>query len=211
MRKTTINQKGSSMVEMLGVLTIIGMVGMGAIKFIGGVHNVFIQNMVVNEARDLQKVISDRYRFEGNYNDLFDGRNDPDAVAKFLCGEGDNKKRMAPYQMCSGDKMHHRGGGAVLVYPVSGDTTKYTMVFEGLSDTACSSLAQVNWFTRQKSDVYQMVITDGKDQTTFVANSPYVEDETAEGIATGIFPVGASQALAACANGNNSKVQLTFF
>ena len=158
MKKPVTNQIGSSMVEMLGVLTILGMVGMAAIKFIGGVHNVFIQNMVVSEARDLQKSISDRYRFEGNYaQELFNGRScgedgGSDTVASFICNN-----KMAPFQMCSGGKLHHKGGGEVKICQHT-DNDKYYMIFYNLSDTACAALAQVNWYTRQKSDIYQMVI-----------------------------------------------------
>lgn len=214
MKKTLQNQSGSSMVEMLGVLTIIGMVGMGAIKFIGGVHNVFIQNMVVNEARDLQKSISDRYRFNGNYSDLFNGRSceGEDTVATYICNN-----KLAPFQMCSGGKLHHRGGGDVKICrytlvqaegaEATPDDTKYVMIFYGLSNTACSSLAQVNWYTRQKSDIFQMVINGDVAGKTTIIDSHYIPGDHGDNI----FPVSTAKALAACNNDNDNTVQLTFF
>ena len=213
MRKFCNNQSGSSMVEMLGVLTILAMVGMGAIKFIGGVHNVFIQNMVVNDARELQKIISDRYRFEGNYEPLFNGRScdaEPDTVAQFLCGycEGcDSRNRMAPFQMCSNGKLHHRGGGAVRVCKYDDEYKHYVMFFEGLTDRSCSALAQVNWFTRQKSDIYRMVVNSGIAGKELVVESPLSKQEGSI-----VFPINASQAMAACSNGDtNNDIQLVFF
>lgn len=207
------NQTGSSMLEMLGVLTIIGMVGMGTIKFIGSVQNVFVQNMVVSEARDLQKAISDRYKFEGNYDNLFNNRScsdTPDTVAQFLCGacEGCNSKdRLAPFQMCSNGKLHHRGGGSVRVCAYDDEHKHYVMFFEGLTDRSCTALAQVNWYTRQKSDIYRMVINSGIAGKELAVESPFTKTEGSV-----VFPITASQAMAACSNGDtNNDIQLVFF
>ncbi len=207
------NQKGSSMVEMLGVLTILAILGMGTIKFIGGVQNVFIQNMVVSEARDLQKVISDRYKFEGNYKSLFESRScddEPDTVAQFLCGacEGCNSQdRMAPFQMCSNGKLHHRGGGSVRVCKYDDAYKHYVMFFEGLTDRSCTALAQVNWYTRQKSDIYRMIINSGITNKELAVESPFTKTEGSV-----VFPITASQAMTACSNGDsNNDIQLVFF
>lgn len=209
MRRLLIGQSGSSMVEMLGVLTIIGMVGMGTIKFIGGVHNVFAQNMIVNEARDLQKSISDRFRFNGNYEELFNGRGceGEDTVAAYICNN-----KLAPFQMCSDGKLHHHSGGDVKICryessPNEPDDTKYVMIFYSLSDTACSSMAQVNWYTRQKSDVYQMVINGNVEGKTTIIDSHYIPGDHGDNI----FPVSASKASSACNNDNDNTIQLVFF
>lgn len=211
MVKNINNQKGSSMVEMLGVLTVLAMLGMGTIKFIGNVHNVFIQNMVVSDARDLQKVISDRYRFEGNYENLFKNRScdaDPDTVAQFLCGacQGcDSRDRMAPFQMCSNGQLHHRGGGSVRICPYDEAYEHYVMFFEGLTDRSCTALAQVNWYTRQKSDIYRMIINSGVVGKELAVESQFTKTENSV-----VFPITASQAMAACSNEEND-IQLVFF
>lgn len=208
--KRVYDQKGSSMIEMLGVLTIIGMVGMGSIKIISNVYNLFIQNMIVTEARDLQKTLSDRYRFEGNYtSELFKNKEcdkeGVDEVAQFICNN-----KMAPFQMCSGGKLHHRGGGDVKICEHN-DKNKYYMTFYNLTNNSCAALAQVNWYTRQKSDVYQMSIYDGAasgdDIEPFVVDSSYSRNEAT----TNTFPISTIQALGACNHQDNNVIQLTFF
>lgn len=209
MQEKLINQKGSSMIEMLGVLTIVGMIGMGSIKIISSVYNLFIQNMIVTEARDLQKALSERYRFEGNYTiELFNNRScegDQDTVAQFICSQ-----KLAPFQMCSGGRLHHKGGGDVKVC-AHADNNKYYITFYNLTNNSCAALAQVNWYTRQKSDIYQMVIYSGTasedDVNTFVVDSSYSKNNET----THTFPVTTIQALGACNNQDNNVVQLTFF
>lgn len=212
MKKLLINQKGSSMVEMLGVLSIVGIVGLGILKIISSVQNMFTQNMVISEARDLQKYISDRYRFDGNYENLFKDRTcgengGDDTVAAFIC-----ENKLAPFQMCSNGKLHHRGGGDVKIckFSISANETdysKYNMIFYGLSNTACASLAQVNWYTRQKSDVYLMVINGDSNDNATTIYSQFITGDHGDNI----FPVSTAKALSACNNENNNTIQLTFF
>ena len=106
------NQSGATMIETLGVLTIVTMLGISAIKLIGNIFDIFKQNLVVNEVRDLQKAISGRYRFEGNYKELLENRT-PEETAQFVCNE-----KMAPYQMCIDGLLYHRMGGQVWIMPI---------------------------------------------------------------------------------------------
>lgn len=201
-------QNGSSMLEALGVLAVLGMIGISTIKFIGAIYDKFIQNMVVVEARDLQKSISDRYRFDGNYIKLFSGRSceGSDSVADFLCGtcaECNEKDRLVPFQMCKNGKIVHKGNGDVQICEYEGETDKYYMIYHGLTKTVCAALAQVDWHTRQKSEIYQMVINPEKS-SEFNVISPVI------GVSGNSFPITADQATKACVEEINT-VQFVFF
>ena len=54
------NQSGATMMEALGVLTIIVMLGVSVIKLVGNIFSMFNQAVVVSQIKDLQKVISER-------------------------------------------------------------------------------------------------------------------------------------------------------
>lgn len=204
MNKKLINQVGSSMIEMLGVLSVAGMLGYGVLKIIGTVHEFFIKNMVVSEARDLQKKISERYSFEGVYDTtLFSGRTceGDDTVAEYIC-----QQKLAPDQMCSNGKLHHRGGGDVKICQSEDDNDKdkYVMIFYELSKTTCVSLVQTDWYTRKKSYIYSMVV-NGANGTTIYSN--YIAGDHEDNV----FPVSAAKAMAICNNEDDNTVQMTFF
>ena len=200
------NQTGATMVEALGVLTIVSMLGVSVISLIGNIFDMFNQAVIVNQVRELQKSISDRYKFEGNYSMLFEGR-DTEAVASFLCEE-----KMAPFQMCQNGRLRHKGGGDVWIMPVivdeegTPDYGKYSMEFWGLSNKICVSIAQINWWTQKKSDIYKMVINYGQGNRQLVVNMPSVVEEGAEN-----FPVSANSVIKACSNDDNNDIMWIFY
>ncbi|MFR8204947.1 MAG: hypothetical protein ACLU99_00355 [Alphaproteobacteria bacterium] len=65
-----INQKGGTMVEAIAVISIMTVLGISAIKLIGGLFDGFKQNIVTSEIRELQKNVSARYSVDGHYGNL---------------------------------------------------------------------------------------------------------------------------------------------
>ena len=202
------NQSGATMMEALGVLTIIIMLGVSVIKLVGNIFSMFNQAVVVSQIKDLQKVISERYRFEGNYANLFEDRT-PEEVTAFLCDE-----KMAPFQMCNDGLLFHKSGGEVWIMPVENydeegepfnDYNKYAMTFWSLSDTTCINAAQINWYSQKKSDVYKMVINSGTDKE-LVVDVPYNIQEGSE-----TFPVPAAEVFRACSNNDNNQIEWIFY
>ena len=202
------NQVGATMMEALGVLTILILLGISSIRLIGNIYNMFRQSLVVNEVRDLQKVISDRYKFEGNYKELFEGKT-PEETAKFLCDE-----KMAPFQMCSDGLLYHRMGGKVWVMPVENvdsdgnsynDYSKYALSFWKMTDRTCLNAAQINWNTQQKSDVYKMIINSGTSKE-LVVDLPYNKQDGSV-----LFPVLPDQIIKACDNDDDNQIEWVFF
>lgn len=198
------------MLEMLGVLTIVIMLGVSTLKLVNSIMGMFRQNLVVGEIKDLQKVISERYKFEGNYKELFEGRT-PEQVAAFLCDS-----KMAPNQMCINGKLRHRMGGEVWVMPIENldeegnpvqDYSKYALVFWELTNKTCVNAAQINWYSKQKSDVYKMIINRGVADKEMVVDLPYNDEEGLNGR----FPVSAVEVMKACNKDDDNDIEWVFF
>ena len=202
------NQKGATMLEMLGVLTIIITLAISTIKLVGNIMGVFRQSLMISEVQDLQKAISDRYKFEGTYQDLLEGKT-PEEVITYLC-----QNKIAPFQMCRGDKLYNRMGGRVWVMPVENydgdgnaftDYEKYALVFWGLNDKACFQAAQINWYRKQKSDVFKMVINSGNSKQLIV-DMPHNLQAGSKS-----FPVPVADVTNACKNDNNNTIEWVFY
>ena len=196
------NQKGSTMMEALAVLAIFVMMGASAIALIASVWGIFRQNLVVNEARDLQKAISDSYKAEGTYERLLqdwaDNNVDRYKPAESLCSE-----KIAPPQMCSNNKLRHRMGGEVFVSPVDSNNNKYMLTFMGLSKKACVALAEINWFTQKQTFLQQMRINfDGTTGT--VVCLPGVGENCSSSLTLYNFSTG--DAMNSCNKSNGENV-----
>jgi len=198
------NQRGATMLEMLGVLTIVIVLGISTIKLVGNVMAMFKQTLVVNEIRDLQSSISGRYRFDGHYRELLEDKT-PEETAEFLCD-----KRMAPVQMCLNGKLFNRMNGEVWVLPVESesgekDYFKYAMSFAKLSDKACLAAAQINWNTQKKVDVYRIIINlgTGNEVTVDMPHNAASEDAS--------FPVLVAKAMRGCKNNDNNTIHWVFY
>ncbi len=210
------NQFGATMIEAIGVLGIISMLTVSVISLIGNIFAMFNQAIIVNQVKDLQKVITERYRFDGNYSRLLEGRTSEE-IAAFLC-----KEKMAPFQMCAGDGLlRHKGGGAVWVMPVENyddegnsfnDYNKYVLMFWGLSNKVCTDAAQINWYSQKKSDIYRMRINPDTEKQLIV-NAPLtdgaVSEEEGENVAT--FPVPVAKVYNACSNGDDNQIEWIFY
>lgn len=205
-------QKGSSMIEMLGVLAIIAVLAISAIKIVSNGLDVLKQNLVVTQLRSLQKNISERYNLEGNYSDLLDSK-DIAAVSKYLCTQ-----KLAPYDMCFSDSngnysLIHRLSGDVIVEAESAAFTdvetetyeRYALVANGLSDRTCINAAQVTWSSKQKDVLYRMAINGGTENQK-IYEQPYNQTD-----ATLTFPVKLSDIMAACSKGKDNSIIWVFY
>lgn len=206
------NQKGATMLETLGVLTIVVILGVSSIKLIGSIFSMFKQSMVSNEIRDLQQAISGRYKFEGNYKEIFEGKNpltEQNKIAEFLCNE-----KLVPNQMCGGDVLYHRMGGRVWILPeVKNDGTletdnydKYTVEFLGLTDRACLNIAQINWNTQKKTNIYSMIINENNNAYKVKFTVPINIDGGSKG-----FPASINDIMKSCSYDDNNSIRWVFY
>lgn len=206
------NQKGATMLETLGVLTIISMLGIGTIKLVGNVMAMFKQSLVVNEVRDIQQAISGRYSFEGNYSELFkdtteygNSVEDQIIIANLLCSE-----KMIPNQLCGGGMLRHRMGGDIWILNTDDENKfmRYALQFEGLTDKACLNLAQINWHNKKKSNIYSISIFNYNTLKLKVVLPDSREDYTD---VIKPFPISLDYITNACKGDDNNVIQWEFY
>ena len=198
------DQKGRTMTEMLGVLTIVIMLGASIISLVGNIWGMFKQNLVVNEVRDLQKYISEAYKADGNYEKLFKDANTAADVAQRLCNQ-----KIAPFQVCAGDGLRHRQGGNIQISGVKNAKNvidKFQMTLDNLPAKTCLAIAEINWFLQKRSEIYQMKINAGTD-SELVVNLP----QNTEGDAVNLYTFSIGDAMTHCNLGTENVIDLVFF
>ena len=188
------NQKGSSLLEALAVLTIISLLGTSVIKLISSIYGLLKQNMVVSEVRDIQKSISGVYNFSGDYKTLF---NDDDYY-KILC----ETDKSIPNQICinngSSYDLVHRLSGKIIIAPNS-DYSGYSIEVDQLTKKNCLELVEMNWIDRKKVDIYQLDVND-----VTIAYFPKKNDKS--------FPITMDKALSSCSkSGKNNVIKWYFY
>jgi Tfp pilus assembly protein PilE len=125
------NQSGRSMVEILGVLAIIGVLSIGGIAGYSKAMEKF----------NLHKLVTDVHLIIQKKNTLYDRQKD--------YGELDNTKAIdfgiVPEHMIV-DRITLRSavGGDVIIKSVDKNKT-FVMVFNGLDKQACTTLASIDW------------------------------------------------------------------
>ncbi len=135
------NQQGSSMVEVLAIMAIIGVLAISSFSLISNLFTMFRQHVIKSELQEIQKKVSERFAAEGNFYGL------KDMTAEDLVKEG-----VAPSQMLANGGLFHRLGGEVFVNCVDCDSESdaknviyYQIDFRKLSAKACFDISQLNW------------------------------------------------------------------
>lgn len=164
------NEFGRSMIEILGVLAIIGMVTMSISKLIGSMHDRYKVSRVTQQITDLRKNISNRYVAYGDYSVI----DVPEMISgKVISGD-----------MVEGENVWHAYNGAV---EFSGDKDTYQITFRDLPHRVCLELALMNWQFNGDSDLLRIKINDTEFNWPVMAGAGSKE-----------MPVSIGDATAAC-------------
>lgn len=172
------NEYGRSMIEILGVLAIIGMVTMSLGKLISSMHDRYKISRITQQITDLKKSLSNRYAAYGDYSVI--------KVADIISG------RIVSGDMIEGGKVMHAYGSAV---EFAGDKDTYQVTFKELPQRVCLELALMNWQFHGDSDLFRIKIND----TTF--NWPIMAGEGSKEM-----PVSISDATAACNKDDDKNI-----
>ena len=127
--RTKSSETGRSMVEMLGVIAIIGLITVGAVTSVGFVDNMYRVNAALIEADKLAQDIIDTYSWSRTYADV---------NVNFLCQE--------KILTCEGENntTRHKWGGEIEVEPAdlvdAGDNYSFTITYKNVPATACEML-----------------------------------------------------------------------
>lgn len=190
------NQKGSSMIEVLAVISIIGVLSVSAMTLIGRLFDRYKLTRAVDDIKALQKNVSARFSAIGYYTDL-----DEDILVE---------ENVIPAAMVTGGKVIHSLGGKVKIEPASNELF-YEVTFDGLSQKSCLELGNISWMINQSSELEELDINNyvwgwpcGKaDQSRCPANSIKKTDDDA-------LPVRQDVLADKCVAGTGNVIKWTF-
>lgn len=160
-----VNENGRSMVEMLGVLAIIGVLSVGGIAGYSKAMNKFKINKTTDQISMLVANIRTIYSTQGNYEGLDNARavkfgvvpNDMIGAAE---GEGTEATQ---------DLKNAFGGSVVIAADAARDGTDdeaFTIEYNGLSSEACVTLATGDWGSGQSSGLLGVAAQKGSDNAS---------------------------------------------
>ena len=141
-----INENGRSMVEMLGVLAIIGVLSVGGIAGYSKAMNKYKINKTTDQVSMLVANIRTLFSSQGNY----EGLNNAQAI-KFgvvpedMIKDGSDGAQTLSNAFGGEVKIGASGGRG------SGDNEAFSIVYSGLSSEACVTLATGDWGSGQAS------------------------------------------------------------
>ena len=122
MTKNT-SQSGRSMVEMLGVIAIIGLITVAGVTSMGYVDSYFRSSATVIEIDNIAKDVIDTYSWSRDFSNL---------SMQTLCAENILK--------CSGEMGKNRWGGNVTVSVSEGSPDTFTITYTNVPKIPCEQL-----------------------------------------------------------------------
>lgn len=185
------DQKGATMIEALSVIAIVGVLTIASLRLINGLFDLFKQNLVVSEIRELQKNVRDRYGVDGNYN----GLKAQGAFEKLL------EDKVIPTKMISGNKIYHSLNGEVSLGASALADYYFEITFYDVSSRGCLNLSQINWSNHQGSDLVQIDVNG----TEFVQPVKGVSQNDAKAL-----PMTMDKASKVCKSGRVNNITWTF-
>ena len=208
-----INENGRSMVEMLGVLAIIGVLSVGGIAGYSKAMNKYKINKTNDQLSMLIANIRTLFSSQGNYKDL----SNANAIKFGVVPEDMIKDGSGGAQTLSnafgGEVKIGASGGRV-----SDDNEAFSIVYSGLSSEACVTLATGDWGSGQASGLIGIAGGEAADTESNAAATAvkglYVDTDGAKlptgdssiltaqpGSETSSTPVSVTNAVTACGGG----------
>ena len=182
-------ERGSSMVEMIGIIGILGVLAASVWALINSARARFQLSQGVLQLQSLEKGVARFYASAGNY----DGLKEEGAIQKLI----DN--HIPPAGMAaSGSGLRHVFGGEVEIANVpyaneeeyGSSSDSFTITFKGLDKSQCREMASIVWM---QSDAVNLVSIE-------VGNTKYVWPNYAGNGDSKVLPVDAGEAMTACAD-----------
>ena len=225
------NESGRSMIEMLGVLAIIGVLSVGGIAGYSKAMNKFKTNKVADNVSMLVANIKTIYAQQNSYKDLTKGYavdlgTVPDELVASKTAGADGAASTVTLTNAYNGSVDINASNSVGATAANntGDSLAFTIVFNGLSKEACITLATNDWGSGYSSGLIGMqvknaeqAVTDDtnvkmgcKGTTAANATTPQVACPGGENTA---LPMPVAQAAAACKcdNGNTCSILWKYY
>ena len=205
-----VNESGRSMIEMLGVLAIIGVLSVGGIAGYSKAMNKFKTNQVADNVSMLVANIKTLYAQQKTYN----GLNNTTAVSMGV----------VPDELgTDGSSLTNAFNGAVNIKAASStsstnDYKAFTLTFSGLSKEACITLATNDWGSGYSSGLIYLkvskdAITSYEDTSTLIGCTGSAADGSATACPGHNMPMPVQTAANACKcdDGNKCSIQWKYY
>jgi Tfp pilus assembly protein PilE len=211
-------QSGRSMIEMLGVLAIIGVLSVGGIA---GYSKAMMQYKINKTTDQITQII-------GNIRTLYGSQKNYGSAQCDNTGSGAfctviKKAHLVPDEMwnTAGTKIENAFGGEVYFLPAdkkSSDSVPskynaYGMIFTGLPEDACMALATYDWGSGSSSGLLAVGINAASPHA-LIANAAKSSNGSAiakPNDATVSIPMPVNVAASACVTGDSNSFTITFF
>lgn len=183
-------QNGRSMIEMLGVLAIIGVLSVGGISGYSKAMAKFKVNKTLDQVSMLITNIRTMYSNQSSYTGI-----DNASIISF---------DLASQDMVKGTDLVNPFQGSITVAPGGTGTTvgnSFTVEYQGLDSNSCVTIASSDWGGAPSSGLVTISIND----TAYSWGGTAAED----GTVSNNLPINLATAAAACndKNGNNNKIK----
>ena len=204
MTNTHTNESGRSMIEMLGVLAIIGVLSVGGIAGYSQAMSKFKVTKTTDQVQTMVTNIRTLFAGQRSYSGL--SKDDGDYSTAYTMGiltdetwDKDNKKASNAY-----------GGSILLGTPNSNHN--FSITYNGLSQDACTRLTMADWGDASSGLVG--LVVQGTEQTSAPDISSATDSKltfaTAKAGADGGFPVALTDAVDACSGTTDNESSITW-
>ena len=152
------NQSGRSMIEMLGVLAIVGVLSVGGIAGYSKAMTKFKINKVIDQVTHIATNIRTLYAQQTTY----DGLSTPNAIAMGVMPDGISTSNLTNYQG-SGNSDYYDNvnpfNGGIIVYS-NYNTDGFVISYTGLPKEACITLATYDWGSNYSSGLVAISVSN---------------------------------------------------
>lgn len=159
-----VNEQGRSMIEMLGVLAIVGVLSVGGIAGYSKAMAKFKTNKVIDQINTISTNVRTLYSSQRNYGGLNNGTAIRMALIPSEMYAASNKSASG-----SGVEVTNAFGGNLYIHSVNqgtGTDNAYIIAIDALPKTACVSIATTDWGGDSGSGLVAMQIkTLGANET----------------------------------------------
>lgn len=208
-----INEQGRSMIEMLGVLAIVGVLSVGGIAGYSKAMNKFKTNKVIDQINMISTNIRTLYSSQRNYS----GLNNAMAVKVGLIPAEMYDASAAAGASFDG-KLTHALGGTVEISSAEtagDDNGAYVIAIDGVPASACISIATTDWGGDSGSGLVGMYVKTGADKAAAktglsAASITATSNLAVPGDGTNGLPFTLLRANVACSTSGNAAIGWKF-
>lgn len=188
------NQRGRSMIEMLGVLSIVGVISVGGISLI---HNARVTREETQLASDIAQLGTIVKKLSCQYDTSYG------TYTNFL-----NQSEAIPVHMKYNATTGTIESAQDTTITVTGDETYFVISVSGLEAGACLKLATTNWGDKHSNGCLGVTIGAENAASCMQSSNSACGGSSAKSSDTANYPMKNATAASLC--GNNSTVKIWF-